>query len=120
MNKRIRKKKHVKEFTEYGLEITFKINPDKIEIDEFCDRFIDQVEAMKCFCGGLTGQFGECRFTIEVGTIKTALQNSNTMYNWLIQQQDLGFVTFGKIATLCDSEYFLDIWNDKPTKVRCY
>lgn len=115
MNKRLRKKKHVKEFIEYGLEVEFKINPSKIEVDEFVDKFIDQVESIKCFCGGLTGVEGGCRFTIEVGQKPTAQLNSKTMIDWLKEQEKTGLLTIEKYG-----EYLINLWEDKPTKIKAY
>lgn len=55
MKKRLRKKMHVKEFTEFGIEFDFSINIDisEEEFDSLIDRFIsDFVEGNGLYCGG--------------------------------------------------------------------
>jgi uncharacterized protein len=52
MNKRIRKKKHVGEFTVWGRQLIVTRNR-KEGFDEFLDAFIEEaVEANDCYCGG--------------------------------------------------------------------
>ncbi|MBW1940888.1 MAG: DUF469 family protein [Deltaproteobacteria bacterium] len=52
MKKRLRKKKHLGEFTEWGRQLVIMRNRmDKF--DEFLDAFIDEaIESNGCYCGG--------------------------------------------------------------------
>lgn len=69
MRKRLRKKKHLGEFTEYGIEIEM-INANKNmtteDIDRFADDLLDYVESHKWVCGGVWSLKG-CNFFIETG-----------------------------------------------------
>ncbi len=52
MKKRLRKKKHHGEFTEWGRQLFVRRNR-KDGFDEFLDSFIEQaIEANGCYCGG--------------------------------------------------------------------
>lgn len=51
MKKRLRKKKHLGEYREWGCQIVITRNR-KEGFDEFLDAFIGVVETNKCWCGG--------------------------------------------------------------------
>ena len=52
MKKRLRKKKHLDEFAEWGRRLVIKRNR-KDGFDDFLDNFIrDAIEANGCYCGG--------------------------------------------------------------------
>ena len=51
MKKRLRKKKHRGEFTEWGRRLVIRRNR-KDEFEEFLDAFISMMEANDCLCGG--------------------------------------------------------------------
>ena len=52
MKKRLRKKKHYREFTEWGRQLIITRNR-KDGFDEFLDAFIEEaIEANGCYCGG--------------------------------------------------------------------
>jgi len=54
MNKRLRKKKHLKEFREWGVSINITIN-SKQDVKSFCDDFlINALEDNDCYFGGGT------------------------------------------------------------------
>jgi uncharacterized protein len=60
MKKRLRKKKHVGEFAEYGREIIIKLNRND-DSDEFFDAFIvEAIEGNGCYCfgGGTPNRYG--------------------------------------------------------------
>ncbi len=58
MNKRLRKKKRVGEFKEFGFELRADLRPGLVgvELDAFVDRLIDVVEARKLGFGGGAGR----------------------------------------------------------------
>ena len=52
MKKRLRKKKHCGEFTEWGRQLVIMRN-QKDGFDEFLDAFIEEaIESNGCYCGG--------------------------------------------------------------------
>ena len=66
MKKRIRKKKHLAEFTEWGRQLLIKRNR-KDEFDEFLDAFIvEAIEANGCLCGG-GGKEDKLDVIVELG-----------------------------------------------------
>jgi len=66
MKKRLRKKKHRGEFTEWGRQLVITRNR-KDEFDEFLDAFIeDAIEANGCYCGG-GGKEDKLDVVVELG-----------------------------------------------------
>jgi len=66
MKKRLRKKKHHGEFTEWGRQLVI-IRNQKEGFDEFLDAFIEEaIEANGCYCGG-GGNGEKLGFVIELG-----------------------------------------------------
>ena len=69
MKKRVRKKKHVQEFTEWGRQLVVTRNC-KEGFDEFLDAFIEEaIEANDCFCGG-GGKEYKLSVVVELGRRK--------------------------------------------------
>jgi len=52
MKKRLRKKFHLAEFTEFGFQVRFKIHAEEAGADAMIDRFIDQIETQALLAGG--------------------------------------------------------------------
>ena len=66
MKRRLRKKKHRGEFTEWGRQFVITRNR-KDEFDEFLDAFIeDAIEANGCYCGG-GGKEDKLDVVVELG-----------------------------------------------------
>ena len=66
MKRRLRKKKHRGEFTEWGRQFVITRNR-KDEFDEFLDAFIeDAIEANGCYCGG-GGKEDKLDLVVELG-----------------------------------------------------
>jgi len=66
MKKRLRKKKHYREFTEWGRQLIITRNR-KDGFDEFLDAFIEEaIEANGCYCGG-GGKEDELDVVVELG-----------------------------------------------------
>ena len=66
MKKRLRKKKHLGEFAEWGRQIVITRNR-KNEFDEFLDAFIEEaIEANGCYCGG-GGKEDKLDVVVELG-----------------------------------------------------
>jgi len=66
MKKRLRKKKHRSEFTEWGQQLVIMRNR-KDGFDEFLDAFIEEaIEANGCYCGG-GGKEDKLDVVVELG-----------------------------------------------------
>ncbi|MFO7878113.1 MAG: 50S ribosome-binding protein YggL [Desulfovermiculus sp.] len=66
MKKRLRKKKRVGEFTEWGRQLAIHRNRQD-GFDEFLDAFIEEaIEANGCYCGG-GGNADTLSFVVELG-----------------------------------------------------
>lgn len=69
MKKRLRKKKHIGEFSEYGIEIRM-INANTAmtaeDMDKFADDLLDYVDSRKWLSGG-GWSLKDCNFFIETG-----------------------------------------------------
>ena len=66
MKKRLRKKKHYREFTEWGRQLIITRNRTD-GFDEFLDAFIEHaIEANGCYCGG-GGKGDELDVVVELG-----------------------------------------------------
>ena len=66
MKKRLRKKKHCGEFTEWGRQLVITRNR-KDGFEEFLDAFIEEaIEANGCYCGG-SGKEDKLDVVVELG-----------------------------------------------------
>ena len=66
MKKRLRKKKHLDEFAQWGRQIVIVLH-EEANLDAFLDDFIDEaIEGNGCFCGG-GGPPEALGFVIELG-----------------------------------------------------
>jgi len=66
MKKRLRKKKHLGEFTQWGCQLVITRNR-KDAFDEFLDAFIEEaIEANGCYCGG-GGKEDKLNVVVELG-----------------------------------------------------
>jgi uncharacterized protein YggL (DUF469 family) len=100
MKKRLRKKKHVGEFTEWGRELILEMNP-ATALDEFMDSFIaDAIEANGCYCGG-GGDANHLEFVVELGRFAGHPdERMNRIKNWLDARQDVQGYKVGDLFDL--------------------
>ncbi len=108
MKKRLRKKKHLKEFTEFGIDIDFSIGVEisEEEFDSLIDRFIsDFVEGNGLYCGGgWNPKERTAGFIIEVGRKKGNCDfYAERLQNWF-ENEGIKPPEVYKIV---------DLWNDK-------
>ena len=89
MKKRIRKKKHLKEFREWGAMIVIKRNTDE-GFDSFIDDFLEQaIEGNNCFFGG-GGQKDRMEGVIELGRGSDMAESRlSAVKQWLDEQEDI-------------------------------
>lgn len=74
MKKRLRKKKHRREFTEWGRQLVIT-RKRKDGFDEFLDAFIEEgIEANGCYCGG-GGKEDKLDVVVELG-MRTLLKQA--------------------------------------------
>jgi len=111
MRKRLRKKKHVCEFTDFGFPVAIRL-VDGANFDLFLDEFIeDAIEANSCYFGG-GGKNGRISGIVQLG-LKTDLpeQRLKEISNWLDsnskvsshligETNDLWYGTFDDLETI--------------------
>ena len=108
VKKRLRKKLHVKEFTEFGIDFDFSVNTDISgeEFDLLCDRFVyDFVEGNGLYCGGgWNPKERSASFIVEIG------QNMGS-FDYYTEKLQSWFESEGII--LPATYKIVDLWNDK-------
>lgn len=89
MKKRLRRKKHLGEFTEWGRQLVIKRNR-KDGFDEFLDAFIrDAIEANGCYCGG-GGKDDKLDVVVELGRTKDdPAARMKSVTDWLDSRPDV-------------------------------
>ncbi len=101
MNKRLRKKKHLAEFTEWGCEVAIKLI-DGNRFDPFLDDFIAEIEANQCYCGG-GGHDDHLGMFIELGLDRDRAEaRLGNIVVWLQARSDVATFKLGKV---------IDSWN---------
>ena len=97
MKRRLRKKKHLGEFAEWGRQLVITRNR-KDEFDEFLDTFIEEaIEASGCYCGG-GGKEDKLDVVVELGRrsddpdarldrIKAWLKARPDVENWRVGEE---------------------------------
>ncbi len=89
VKKRLRKKKHCGEFTEWGSQILIVRNR-KDGSDEFLDAFVDEaIEANGCYCGG-GGSAEKLSFVVELGRLSDRPDDRlEKIVEWLKSRADI-------------------------------
>jgi uncharacterized protein len=88
MKKRIRKKKHLAEFTEWGRQLVITRNR-KDEFNEFLDAFIGSIEANGCYCGG-AGKEDTLDVIVELGRLSVDRDaKMKSIIAWLEARSDV-------------------------------
>jgi len=103
MKKRLRKKKHFGEFTEWGRQLIITRNR-KDGFDEFLDAFIEEaIESNGCYCGG-GGKEDKLDVVVELGRRSDDPDaRLNKITAWLSARPDVENWKVG-------DEF--DVWND--------
>lgn len=92
MKKRLRKKKHLREFKEFGWYVDYELSERSQEAEfEFLDLLFDKVESLGLMIGGSTTSFFAHSLTHSSATI--AQEKSHQLHNWLQQQPGVTDVT---------------------------
>lgn len=104
MKKRLRKKKHVGEFAEWGRQIIIYRNCSD-RFDEFLDAFIEEaVEANNCFCGG-GGCENKLDVIVELGLQQHCEERLQKIVSWLQSRTDIESWKIGEKFDLWHSIY---------------
>ena len=104
MRKRIRKKTHRGEFTEWGRRLVI-IRNHKGDFDQFLDAFIDMVEANDCYCGG-GGKEDTLDVVVELGRPGEDRETRvMSIAAWLESRQDVESWRFGEEFDLWHGTY---------------
>lgn len=103
MKKRLRKKKHLGEFAEWGRQIVITRNRNN-EFDEFLDAFIEEaIEANGCYCGG-GGKEDKLDVVVELGRrVSDPDAKLREITAWLDGRTDVQDYKIGDL---------FDIWHD--------
>ncbi len=89
MKKRLRKKKHIGEFTEWGRKLVANRNT-KMDADEFQDAFIlEAIENNGCTCGGLLSD-DKIDVVVQLGTMPEDPERKfSRVTAWLDERPDI-------------------------------
>lgn len=116
MKKRLRKKKRVGEFVEWGTLIRAQLDlKSEQELDKFSDEFIEKVENLKCYCGGGISLDKGLDIVVELGKDKQkALSRLNELELWLASDTRVkNFIAVGsKVSGKSDKVF--DLWHGDP------
>jgi len=105
MKKRLRKKKHRGEFTEWGCRIVIT-RQSKDGFDEFLDAFIEEaIEGNNCYCGG-GGTGDRIDMVIELGRReKDLIGRLSAITGWLDKRPDVMNYRTGELFDLWNESY---------------
>ena len=105
MKKRLRKKKHCGEFTEWGRQLVIVRNRKDL-FDEFLDDFImDAIESNGCYCGG-GGSEDKLNVVVELG-LRSDDPDSRLkrIIEWLNARPDVQNWTIGEELDLWHGDF---------------
>lgn len=107
MKKRIRKKKRLGEFREWGCEIEITLRSPS-DLDIFLDLFVQQIEEMGCYCGG-GGAGVRLSMMAELGRGE---QNS-----LILKERLLGWVKACHMVQDSSASPIFDLWHGEPPSI---
>ena len=104
MNRRLRKKRHLGEFKEFGFEISLKLRPEltELELDAWLDDLIEVVEGRNLgLCGG--GNLEQDYYCIRLrGRAPVTIEDREALEKWLSQD---GRLISSQVGALEDAWY---------------
>lgn len=116
MKKRLRKKKKLGEFIEWGalVQAGLIIN-SSAGLDEFSDEFIEKVEALECYCGGGISIDRGLDMVIELGVDKSrASVKLKDLENWLVKHPLVSAVHVLGVNHSGSMDRVFDLWHEEP------
>jgi uncharacterized protein YggL (DUF469 family) len=119
MKKRIRKKKRLGEFVEWGALLKARLNISTEErLDAFMDEFIEMIESLNCYCGGGISIERGLDMVVELGVNKkVALDKLEQVEVWLNGHECV--VTVEVLGTKHGGQYdkIFDLWHEEPLEL---
>jgi uncharacterized protein YggL (DUF469 family) len=105
MKKRLRKKKHIGDFTVFGVEAAIRLK-DGTDFDEFLDNFVrDAIEENNCYFGG-GGQGDKISGIIELGRKSDSPEiRLKKISNWIDINHNVERYAFGNINDLWYTDF---------------
>jgi len=105
MKKRLRKKKHIGEFAEWGRQLVASRNTN-INADAFHDAFIiEAIEANGCYCGGSLSD-DKINVIVELGKMSENLESKFAKVTaWLDKRSDIEEWRAGPLFDLWHGDY---------------
>jgi len=99
VKKRIRKKRRVGEFREWGCEVVVELR-SAAAFDEFLDGLVSEVEKMSCYCGG-GGSGKSLSLIVELGTMLEGPEaRRDHLSDWLAVRADVESYCLGPLIDL--------------------
>ena len=102
MKKRLRKKFRTGEFTEFGFQVAFHLDPpvDSPAVEAMLDTFLDQIEAQGLVGGGSGGPDGDFSFFVAAFRPRVPVTETHrqAMEAWLGAQPALADPTVGPLV----------------------
>jgi uncharacterized protein YggL (DUF469 family) len=107
MKKRIRKKRRLGEFRQWGFEIKARVIKGA-DIDTLTDDFVSKVEELGCYCGGGIGPVNGVDMVVELGRDKGDLTlKRDNLVEWAKNRPEVFDISFGP---------FVDLWHEPSYK----
>lgn len=119
MRKRLRKKKRLGEFVEWGalLQASLKL-ASQAELDTFLDQFIEKVESLNCYCGGGISIDRGLDMVIELGLDKKeALKRLQDLESWLLSQPCISDLEVLGAKHSGKNDKIFDLWHEEPAGI---
>lgn len=117
MKKRLRKKKKLGEFIEWGALIKANLAlKTEEDLDKFSDEFIDKVESISCYCGGGISIDRGLDMVIELGPNKSkALGRLEDLEGWLGMHLLVSDVVVSGARHSGMNDKVFDLWHEEPS-----
>ena len=112
MRRRVRKKKHLGEFSDFGFEVKFLLAQDveDEQIDNLMDEFIDFVEKRKCYIGG-GGYFDHSYVMYHCSTLPPGVKYRKDYIKQVMTETEAWLKARSEIVRVDLDREILDMWN---------
>ena len=119
MKRRLRKKKRLGEFVEWGTLVRAKLSlKGEEELDAFSDLLIEKVEEVGCFCGGGISLDRGLDLVLELGQKKKlALERLAFLESWLASHPCVSEVEISGAKHSGSVDKIFDLWHEEPIGV---
>lgn len=106
MKKRLRKKLHLGEFTEYGVALWVRFKPWKTQDEglDFFDVFAEFIEQMDLLCGGALGDVWDI-FMSKKGRGSVTEQDKDKIKKWLMNYPEVIDFSLSELQNAWHGDY---------------